>query len=1072
MATQSGVAHLSASAVMASAGTRAAGQGVAALSARAQLYTLPRPLMSSTFMQPGTPVGGSSNLTWNQARMNAELNAPGTGMWQAGIKTVILQWAADYSSGVNKAYYPSPTVPQSTNLAGMLFTAAATASPAMKIWLGLGQDTYYDFYYNCANPSTNYIMGTLLPKQLACAAELYALYGSQIAGWYLPEEIDGNFAPGSVAQQTATSYYTALIAALKTAYPTIQVMASPFYAGLQLTPAQFATTCSLIWGSTALDILAPQTGSGDGSMSAYSMTPAQVASYFSAIRAAMPATTTLWANCDMYSGSGGPLPLASLTAAMAAAQPYVRSFTGFSFTSQMSPLGLGSSSTYNAYLAYMQATGDLVHVTEMSSAGLTARPVLTAPGGLVYRGAAALSAAPTLAISGTGVALAAAPRLSVARPIVVKLAQASLSAAPVLTARIFTVQLAAAPVLSATAVNTQKPVAHLAAAPVLSATPSAVTVHLQGMGHLTTAGTFASAILFGAAQLSVQGASYRPGIAHLSASPVLHAAGTDRSFPAAALAARPALTANATDTVRSSAALHASTALAAYVSSSSAALHAVPAVTAGSAVIRQAVAHLAAAAHLTVPASVTERAAATLAAATLLHAAGFRTTRASAALSAPGRLGASGTRGVRCSAALHAPGSIQAAGTRSAAGRAALTAQPSILVEPTVYSACHLSAAPVLHAAGTPGRTGQAALRAAPSLQVTAHGNDLAGAALRASPALVAVPLAQMVARSVLSAQAALQAAGEARFGRPLPLPPARLQPVWQRDPQGFAVAQERMRHAQALEQYGEMVMFALLWRPADIEAGLAQRCTRCYTPSSVIPRNPVLPGTGADAERRISAAYGQGNQNRCPLCYGTQIIAADASSRLAGLRALLVRPAIVTDTDQNQQRTAKGVVNTGQTGVQTTPDFRGHTLDYLFRADGRRYQLNVPSRTTLRTGFASPWQASAAVAYNVMGASLEDAKASVAYAIPPARQELEQVLGTYTRLPVSYAWIEQANGPLIVEEDAPPVASGGYQAPVTFPGGYAAAPVAPLPPPIDYIDDQSGGLLQDESGAPITSEA
>jgi hypothetical protein len=222
------------------------------------------------------------------------------------------------------------------------------------------------------------------------------------------------------------------------------------------------------------------------------------------------------------------------------------------------------------------------------------------------------------------------------------------------------------------------------------------------------------------------------------------------------------------------------------------------------------------------------------------------------------------------------------------------------------------------------------------------------------------------------------------------------------------------------------------MWRPQDIDLGLAQRCTRCYSPRQVI--SDLVPGTvpplgwpTALNEAQISAAYGQGSQYRCTLCYGTQVIAAQAA-QVPGVRALLVRPAILTDTDQNQQRTAKGVVNPGSVAVQTTPDFRVHTMDYCFRSDGRRYQLSVPARTTLRTGFGSPWQAAASVSYNLASASLEDPKASVAYVIPPSAADLASVLGTYTRLPADYAWFEQVNGPLVPGEQPPPAAYGNQQ--------------------------------------------
>jgi hypothetical protein len=238
-----------------------------------------------------------------------------------------------------------------------------------------------------------------------------------------------------------------------------------------------------------------------------------------------------------------------------------------------------------------------------------------------------------------------------------------------------------------------------------------------------------------------------------------------------------------------------------------------------------------------------------------------------------------------------------------------------------------------------------------------------------------------------------------------------------------------------------------------------------------VIPVNPVQPDYGAAVEAQISAAYGQGNQYRCPLCYGTQLIAA-APVQLPGVRALLVRPAILTDTDQNQQRTAKGVVKTGTVNIQATPDFRVNTLDYCFRSDGRRYQLKVPARTTLRTGFASPWQQAAAIDYNLSSATLEDQKASVAYIIPPLQAQLAQVLGTYTRIPADYAWIEQVNGPLIPGEVPPPAASGSYQPPVTLTTGASIPP----PPPPSYAQnillDEAGGFLQDQAGAYLYDEA
>lgn len=254
------------------------------------------------------------------------------------------------------------------------------------------------------------------------------------------------------------------------------------------------------------------------------------------------------------------------------------------------------------------------------------------------------------------------------------------------------------------------------------------------------------------------------------------------------------------------------------------------------------------------------------------------------------------------------------------------------------------------------------------------------------------------------------------QFAAPRPLR------TWQRDVQKFAISQERERHVQALWQYGELVVFALMWTTLDLAAGLAQRCTRCNV------------NVGATSpEQSIAAAYGQGSQFRCPLCYGSQLIAAGTVAQHPGLRAVIVRPAVITDIDKAQEFTARGVMNTGQVSTESTPDFRVRNGDYMFRQDSTRYRLRVPRRVTLRTGFASPYQQVTTINYTHASAGLED-PTSVAYTIPPDATALASWLGTYTRVPVSYAGLEIINGPLIPEEEPPPAATASLQPNVTFP--------------------------------------
>lgn len=257
---------------------------------------------------------------------------------------------------------------------------------------------------------------------------------------------------------------------------------------------------------------------------------------------------------------------------------------------------------------------------------------------------------------------------------------------------------------------------------------------------------------------------------------------------------------------------------------------------------------------------------------------------------------------------------------------------------------------------------------------------------------------------------------------------PPRTRPLrtWQRDVQKYAIGLERQRHVQALWQYGELTVFALLWTTVDLANGLAVRCPRCFTNTGE--------SSQAAAEAQISAVYGQGNQYRCPTCFNAQLVAASPlSGGNIGLRALLVRPAIFTDLDKSQQFTTRGVMNTGNVNVESTPDFRVRDGDYMLRIDNSRFRLRVPKRVTLRSGFASPFQGAAAITYNQARAGLED-PTSVAGIIPPDGATLQIWLGTYTRVPVSYSGLEIINGPLIPEDAIPPSATSNLEPSATFP--------------------------------------
>lgn len=218
-------------------------------------------------------------------------------------------------------------------------------------------------------------------------------------------------------------------------------------------------------------------------------------------------------------------------------------------------------------------------------------------------------------------------------------------------------------------------------------------------------------------------------------------------------------------------------------------------------------------------------------------------------------------------------------------------------------------------------------------------------------------------------------------------------QPYYVRDAQPWSVEQERQRHYQALYAVGEYAMFALMWHIQDFTAGLVDRCHTC---------------TGAPGSKQsiIMDAYEQPERNKCPDCFGTTFE--------GGYRALIVRPAIFSDTDESENLTARGMVNPSDIDVESTTDFRVRSNDYVFRAGGDRYQLGVPARIQLRTGFGPVTQTNSAIGYNHARASYEDPNASVAYLIGPDAAGLRSLLSRGRALPEDFSASEQIRGPLI----------------------------------------------------------
>lgn len=211
-------------------------------------------------------------------------------------------------------------------------------------------------------------------------------------------------------------------------------------------------------------------------------------------------------------------------------------------------------------------------------------------------------------------------------------------------------------------------------------------------------------------------------------------------------------------------------------------------------------------------------------------------------------------------------------------------------------------------------------------------------------------------------------------------------------DPQRFAVDQERFRHDGALYQYGEYATFVLMWSLPDFEAGLVDRCPKCYV-----------------AVDRAAEAYGQPARRKCDSCFGTTFE--------GGYRAKIVRPSLWDHNERDRREHVKGEIEVSTASVQSTADFQMRTGDYIIRADNGRWQVRSKGTNHLRTGFETPTGIRTALGYNFGQVTLED-QAAVVYTIPPVSADEVALLLDQSgrRAPVDFTTFDEVRGPLVVE--------------------------------------------------------
>lgn len=247
--------------------------------------------------------------------------------------------------------------------------------------------------------------------------------------------------------------------------------------------------------------------------------------------------------------------------------------------------------------------------------------------------------------------------------------------------------------------------------------------------------------------------------------------------------------------------------------------------------------------------------------------------------------------------------------------------------------------------------------------------------------------------------------------------------------------------HEEALYAYGEYVMYTLMWRPADYEAGLVEHCTTCWDVTQ---------------QSRQAEAFAQPTKSKCPDCYGTTFE--------GGFRAQIIRPTLMADRNSEVDEDRQGVVVTDTISVETTSDFTLHKGDYLFRFDNARYQVEEKNEAIVRTGFSPPYSPDSFAGNTV--AHLED-ETSVAYLIPPIDPEVISALlsaqGSQTVPDLDAYSTVRPNGYLLDGDPAPAQQGPAYGDILTGHGPPPSTLV--VPEGTKYLDLDSGDLYA-SSGA------
>lgn len=337
------------------------------------------PYVSSMFIVPDLIApANTTDYVWQESQWNecfARLS-------EVGVNSVIMQYTAQYWNETDQFFYYNRSNNNYSQpdyqRAQVELSLKAAKQYGMKVYLGLqvAEDLWFS---DMANNFNSNFMSESANFSKMVANELWQQfsnkYSEQIAGWYLPFELNNKQVSGQALDRFINNYLKPVTTYLKAMTSDLPIMMSPLvYHDDYTAPASeyylnvWKNMCSAIWSETPLDIIAPQDGCGWESTCKENLPQ-----WFRALYDVANSETVknaranngwgeaiIFDNAESYNMNGiDQMPTNRLVANMNAVAPYVSGFISFSihyFVPFSSPYVCGTRSQnylyYNSYKNY------------------------------------------------------------------------------------------------------------------------------------------------------------------------------------------------------------------------------------------------------------------------------------------------------------------------------------------------------------------------------------------------------------------------------------------------------------------------------------------------------------------------------------------------------------------------------------------------------------------------------------------------------------------------------------------------------------------------------------------------